>query len=68
MSHQIHCHECHEDLNAADWEANGGCCTACGSLLSPAEFAWSNPLQRLRRRMELFHDLKPAGSRHAWAI
>lgn len=30
METMIQCHNCQEELNQADWEANEGCCLHCG--------------------------------------
>lgn len=61
METLIHCRNCGEDSNQADWEAARRCCTHCGeatgSLARGLEaLAW------LRSRMELELAWRPEGS------
>lgn len=65
METLIHCPECHEDMNSADWEANNSCCTHCGSEVG----SWHEqrreydlkPLARVHRRLELAPFLRNYG-------
>ncbi|MDR1191307.1 MAG: hypothetical protein LBK60_06560 [Verrucomicrobiales bacterium] len=56
MTTLIHCHHCQEDMNDADWDANGGRCLHCDA---PLTVTWEQPdrklasLLSLRRRLQL---------------
>ncbi len=59
----IHCRNCGEDANRADWEAAQGCCTHCGEP-SGTIARGRDALAALRERLELELVWRPV-TRHA---
>lgn len=55
MTTLIHCHHCQEDMNAADWQANGEACLHCERPLSAA---WPKPNRRFAPIVRLKHRLQ----------
>ena len=57
----VHCRNCGEDTNRADWEAARKCCAHCGESTGVAARGW-DALALLRERMELELAWRPVGS------
>lgn len=54
METQIQCPHCHDDMNVADWNANGGCCIHCGeSTEERSPFPSRRDVRRLQPLVDL---------------
>ncbi|MDR2463279.1 MAG: hypothetical protein LBD30_05830 [Verrucomicrobiales bacterium] len=65
MTTLIHCHHCQEDMNSADWNANGERCLHCDTPLTASQSQPDrllSPLLSLRRRMQLRDQLRLKGT------
>jgi len=55
MTTLIHCHHCQEDMNTADWAANGERCLHCDTALAGV---WEQPDHKLEPLIRLRHRLQ----------